>query len=102
MFWRRPALGSFPDLPANDLVAVPDPLALVRLGRPNLANLRGCLTNRLLVDALHDGLRRYRHLERDPGPRHDRHRVRVAHGEFEIVPFERRAVADALDLEMPL
>src|SRR6059036_1282383 len=45
---------ALPDLPADLLVAVADALALVRLGRAHLADLGGGLSNRLLVDALHD------------------------------------------------
>src|SRR5881394_3492432 len=48
---------ALPDLPDDVLVGVADALALVRLGRPPLADLRGRLADHLLGDAAHDDLR---------------------------------------------
>src|SRR5207247_3794840 len=87
------------DLSADVLALVPDALALVRLRRPHLADLRGDLTDLLLVDALDPDLGRCRHLEGDAEWRLDRDRMRVADVELERRPAQRRAVADALDLE---
>src|SRR5262249_24026496 len=64
---------SLPDLPAHELALVADALALVRLRRAHLADLRRRLADELLVDAAHDHLRRRRHLELDPLARRDAH-----------------------------
>src|SRR5436305_5950489 len=67
--WRRRRasrtvrLGTLAHLPAHVLALVADALALVRLGRANLANLRGGLADDLLVGALDDDLRRNGDLE---------------------------------------
>src|SRR5581483_11411457 len=95
-------LGTLPDLSADVLALVADALALVRLGRAHLADLGGRLAHHLLVGALHEDLRRRRHLEGDAGARFDRDGVRVAHTELEIRSFERSPVADTLDLELLL
>src|SRR5262245_27365019 len=101
--WRRRRasltvrLGTLTHLPADVLALVPDALALVRLGRAHLADLGGRLADHLLVRSLHGDLRRGRHLERDAGPLLDRDGMRVADVELEVGPFERRAIADALD-----
>src|SRR5581483_681641 len=95
-------LGTLANLPADVLALVADALALVGLGRTNLANLGSGLTDLLLVGALDDDLRRRRHLEGDPRARLDRHRMRVAHLQLEVGALERCAVADALDLELLL
>src|SRR5262249_20813150 len=47
------------------LTGIPDALALVRLGRPETANLRGDLADLLLVDAGDDDLDRPRRGDRD-------------------------------------
>src|SRR5215471_15076127 len=106
--WRRMRasltvrLGTLADLSADVLALVADALALVRLGRTHLADLGGGLPDHLLVGALDEDLGRCRHLERDTGARLDRDRVRVADIELEVGALERRAVADALDLELLL
>src|SRR6476646_8661007 len=95
-------LGTLTDLPADVLALVADALALVRLGRAHRANLGGRLADHLLVRALDEDLGRRRHLEGDAGARLDRDGVRVADAELEVGALERRAVADALDLELLL
>src|SRR6187551_1736459 len=81
------------------LVAVADSLALVRLRGPALADVRGDLADKLLVDAAHDDLGRLRNLEVDAVGSLDRDRVRVAQRQLEVPALELRAVADALDLQ---
>src|SRR3954462_13321151 len=69
--WRRRRasltvrLGTLADLSAHELALVADALALVRLGRANLANLGSGLADLLLVRSLHHDLSRQRHLEAD-------------------------------------
>src|SRR5690349_14360496 len=106
--WRRRRasltvrLGTLTDLSPHVLPFVADALALVGLGRANLADLGGRLADHLLVRSLDDDLGRRRHFERDAGAWLDRDRVRVANGELEVGALERRAIADALDLELLL
>src|SRR5207248_6147669 len=106
--WRRSRasrvvrLGTLAHLPADVLALVADALALVRLGRPHLPDLRGRLADDLLVDATDDDLRRDRHLEADAFARRDPDRVRIADLKLEIRPGQRGAVADALDLDARL
>src|SRR3954467_14558384 len=96
---RTVKLGTLTNLPAHELALVADPLALVGLGRADLANLCGGLADHLLVGALDDDLRRGRHLEGHAGARLHRHRVGVADLQLEVAALERSAVADTLDLE---
>src|SRR5262245_20132713 len=90
---------SLADLSADELALVADALALVRLGRADLADLGRGLAHHLLVDALDDDLRRRRHLELDSLARLDPDRVGEADLKLEVGARERRAVAHALDLE---
>src|SRR5205823_4350527 len=90
---------SFTDLPADVLALVADALALVRLGRAHLANLRGDLADLLLRDPLDDDLGWHRHLERNALRGLDHDRVRVADIEPEVRALHRGTVADALQLE---
>src|SRR6201996_9545009 len=78
---------------------VADALALLRLRRASLADIRRDLADELLVDATNDDLGRLRHLEIDSLRRLDRDRVGEAERQLEVFPFQRGAVADALDLE---
>src|SRR5918911_4093459 len=94
-----PRLGPLPDLATHVLALVTDALALVRPGRANRPHLGGRLADLLLVDALHDDLRRRGHLEADPGAGLDDDGVRETDVELERGPAQRGAVADALDLE---
>src|SRR5262245_52953704 len=106
--WRRRRasltvrLGTLADFPADVLALVADALALVRLGRPHLADLGSSLAHHLLVRSLDEDLRRRRHLECDAGARLDGDGMRVADVELEVGALERSAVADALDLELLL
>src|SRR5262249_52730792 len=67
--WRRSRavrtvdLGTLPHLSADVLALVADALALVGLGRTDLANLCGRLADDLLIGALHDDLGRCGHVE---------------------------------------
>src|SRR3954449_3517668 len=95
--WRRSC--ALADLPGDVLALVADALALVGLRRPLLADDGGDLADLLLGVALDHHARGRRHLELDPRRSGDAHGVRVAERELEVGPLERRAVADALDLE---
>src|SRR6185437_4291711 len=92
-------LRSLSDLADDVLAGVADALALVGLGRAPLANLGGDLADLLLARAADDDLRRLRHLERDALRRLHRDGVAEAELHLEVGALERRAVADALDLE---
>src|ERR1051325_9679767 len=83
------------NLPGDVLALVADALAFVGLRRPLLADDGGDLADRLLGDALDDDARRLGHLELDPVGGLDRHRVRVAEGELEVLALELGAIADA-------
>src|SRR5687767_12986767 len=76
MCWWRPKSSAFADLPADVLALVADALALVRLRRPRLADIRGDLADGLLVGALDNDLGRRGHVEGDAGRSLDHHRVR--------------------------
>src|SRR6476619_776583 len=93
------ALRSLSDLALHVLVGVADALALVRLGRPPLADLRRGLADALLGDPADDDLRRLRHLEADAVGRLDVDRVAEAELQLQILALHLRAVADALDLQ---
>ena len=96
---RQDASCALAHLPGDVLALVADALALVGLGRALLADVRRDLADELLGDALDDDAGRLRDLELDPVRRLDRHRVRVAERQLEVLALELRAVADALDLE---
>src|SRR5438128_7658972 len=81
------------------LALIADALALVRLGRAHLSHLGRDLTDLLLVDALDDDLGRDRHLEGDPLRRLHHDGMGEADVQPEIGALQRRAVADALQLE---
>src|SRR6266571_4868571 len=78
---------------------VADPLALVRLGRSDGAQLRRHLPHELLVHALdlHEDVVVYRNL--DPLRRVVRHRMREAHDELHAERLGLGFVAHALDLQ---
>src|SRR3954463_15597637 len=95
--WRRSC--ALADLPGDVLALVADALALVGLRRPLLADDGGGLADLLLGVALDDHARGHRHLELDPLGSGDLDRVRVPERQLEVGAPERRAVADALDLE---
>src|SRR3974390_696405 len=75
---RIPLLRRLAGLATDVLAGVPDALALVGLGLPDLANIGGDLTDELLVVSAHDDARRLRHLERHSFGRLHPHGVRVA------------------------
>src|SRR4029450_4621204 len=96
---------------------VADPLALVRLGGPDLAGLGRRLSHHLLVDALDESLGRglpprgvapapaavrARPPERHPLPRPDGHGMGEADRELEVGSLELGAIADSVDLELLL
>src|SRR5271155_310316 len=87
------------DLTGDVLALVADALALVGLRRALLADDGGHLADGLLGDPPHDDARRLGHLELDAIRCGNRHRVRVADRQLEVLALELRAVADALDLE---
>src|SRR5690349_1710668 len=93
------ALRSLSDLALDVLVGVADALALVRLGRPPLADLRRGLADALLRDAADDDLGRRRHLEADAVRRLDADRVAEPELHLQVLALHLRAVADALDLQ---
>src|SRR3954452_8190031 len=99
LYSERWSLRPLPDLPGDVLALVADALALVGLRRALLADVRGDLADELLGDPLHDDARRLRDLELDALGRRDVHGVRVAQREREVLAGQRRAVADALDLQ---
>src|SRR5690606_635486 len=72
--WRS-LLPCLPGLATDDLVGVLDPLALVGLRWPDLADVGGHLAHQLLVDPRDVEQRRAFHREGDPLRRGDRHRV---------------------------
>src|SRR6185437_3399246 len=90
---------ALPNLSLHVLALVANALALVRLGRALLADDRRRLAHELLGDAPHDHARRLWHLELDAVGGCDRHGVRVADGQLQVLALQLRAVADALDLQ---
>src|SRR5713101_2429553 len=90
---------SFTYFASHVLACVADAFALVRLGRTHLPYLGRDLADLLLVDALDDDLRRDRHLEGDPLRRLHHDGMGEADVQPEIGALQRRAIADALQLE---
>src|SRR4051812_31957369 len=78
------------DLAQDDLARVADALALVRLRRPQTADVRRDLADGLLVAPPHDDLRRRRNLELDAVRRVDGDRVGVAEREVDRRPAQVR------------
>src|SRR4029453_8390701 len=68
----RGSLGGLAGLLPYVLALIPDALALVRLGLADLPDLRGDLTDQLLVDASNHDPRGRRHLELDAVRRTER------------------------------
>src|SRR5262249_11039490 len=86
-------------LAANDLALVLHALALVRLRRPDLPDVRGDLAHLLLVDTLDAEQRGPFDTEPDPGRgRHD-YRVREPEGELQIAALGGDPVAGTVDLQ---
>src|SRR5215217_3722941 len=92
-------LAGLAGLAADPLAGVLDALALVRLRLASGADLRGDLTDELLVDPDDRQAGRALELERDPGRGLDVDLVAVAQVELELLADLRRAVAHARDLE---
>src|SRR2546430_6040005 len=85
---------------ASDVLAlIADALALVRLARAHLPHLGRDLADLLLVDTLDDDLRRDRYLEGDSLRRLHHYGMGEADIQPEIGTLQRRAIADALQLE---
>src|SRR5256885_3540532 len=85
-FLRSPSslLTGLSSLAANHFALVLHALALVRLRRPDLPDVRGDLAHLLLVDALDAEHGRALHGELDPGRRRDQHGVREPERELEV------------------
>src|SRR6266571_5589308 len=92
-------LPSLPDLAAHLLAGVTHALALVRVGLAELADVRGDLADRLLVDPLHDEPGGGLHPQGDPVRRVDRHRVAVAERALHPAALGLHPVPDADDLQ---
>src|SRR5271166_345859 len=92
-------LAGLAEFAAHALALVTDALALVRLGRPYGADLRGELADLLLVRAADDDLVRALDLDVDAGRRLHHHRVREPDGDVQLAALRLRAVADAYDVE---
>src|SRR6185437_10654465 len=84
------------------LVGVAHALALVGLGRTDVADLRGHLSDLLAVDALDDDLGLARGLDGDSFRDREVHRVGEAEREVEGLALHLRAKADAHELEFLL
>src|SRR5574337_332847 len=84
------------------LVDIADTLALVRLGRPPGANLRGRLPDALLVDALDHDFRLLGSLDLDSLRHHLHDRMREAEREVDPIAGGLSAVADADQRELLL
>src|SRR5665213_528433 len=82
-------------LAPDHLAGVAHALALVGLGRANLADARGGLTDQLLVDAADLDLDRAGDGEADAGRRRDVHIVREAQLHGQRLALQRGAIADA-------
>src|SRR5437762_2329254 len=92
-------LTRLPGLAAHLLALVADTLALVRLRRPDLADVRGHLADLLLVDALDDEPGRSLHPEGDPLRGPHRHGVAEPEGELQVAALGYHAVPGADDLQ---
>src|SRR5262249_5556634 len=86
---------------AEDVLAgILDALALVRLGLAEGPDLGGHVPDLLSVDAADDDLGRLRHHDRDAlGDRID-DVMAVAELDLQVLALQRRAIADAVDLEL--
>src|ERR1700681_1194777 len=94
-----PSLARFTELLTDDFARIANAFALVRLGRTEVADLRGDLADALLVDPLDvhavgplDG-------KRDPVRRRVRDRVRITEREVQVVAGLVDAETDALEFE---
>src|SRR5690349_9723157 len=86
-------LARFAELPPDALAFEADALAFIRFGRPDVADLRGELSDLLLVRAAHGDLVRAFHGDRDAGGRLDHDRMREADLQRQLLALHLRAVA---------
>src|SRR2546421_4497243 len=90
-------------LAADDFLGVLDALALVRLGWPHLADLRGGEPHQVLVGALHgDPVGLGVVLGADPFRQREAHRVREADDELDLLALQLGLVTDARDVQRAL
>src|SRR5882762_932268 len=90
-------------LAADGFLGVLDALALVRLGRPHLADLRGGEPHQVLVGALHrDPVRLRVVLGADPFRQREAHRVREADDELDLLALQLGLVTYARDVQRAL
>src|SRR5712671_45115 len=90
-------------LAADGFLGVLDALALVRLGRPHLADLRGGEPHQVLVGALHrDPVGLGVVLGADAFGQREAHRVREADDELDLLALQLGLVADAGDVQRAL
>src|SRR5690606_9337956 len=92
-------LTSLSDLAADLFALVAHTLGLVRVGLAQLAQVRGDLTDLLLVDTAHREPGGRLDLEGDALRRRDGDRVGVAQGELEVRALGHDAVPGAVDLQ---
>src|SRR6266850_1543747 len=95
----RPLAG-LPGLAADLLAAVHDALALVRLGRPEPAEIGGHLSDVFVRDAGDRELGRVLHVDRDALGRFEPDGMRVAEAQHQLVALLRDAIADTNQLEV--
>src|SRR5271155_4844753 len=86
-------------LAPNRLGRVLDALALVRLRRPELANLRGHGAEQLAVGALERDRHQLLDLGGDAGRKLVHNRMRIAERQIHLLALGLRAVADAVNFE---
>src|SRR5690606_15533058 len=82
------------------LARVPDTFAVVRIGRAQGPDVGGDLADRLLVDATHRDLGRFRSDDGDAGRGLDHHGVGETEAELERRALHLATEADAVDLEI--
>src|SRR5271156_515416 len=92
-------LAGLAELLAHDFAVIANAFALVRLGRTQIADLCGNLSDALLIDAVDVDLVRTLDRERDARRRLERNRMGVTEREVQPVACFRCPVADALNLE---
>src|SRR3954466_13573597 len=86
-------------LAEDEFACVFHALALVGLRLAESADFGGDLANLLLVDAGHHHFGRFRRRDRDAGRDRIDHVVAVAERQLQVLALQRRAIADAVDLE---